>query len=225
MSIVALTVSSGCHIASAAFKPTLLGNVALQCCFKNTRGDVEVEEGGKWLLLQNCCLTGASTGGCVIFWCGRGVQSQGFWVMGFFGATRGVEELFTHNFIIGLLSWDPCQYSCLHLQLNSLKSWGWLSRKDWLLRCRTRISDEDEPAFSWCFHMHKIWKCLSLSKYKSKQLCVCATTLLKHCNTIVSVYCNTEKRLWKIKNRLKSQYDWTGYGVRNFHILYIVFYY
>lgn len=43
MSIVALTVSSGCHIASAAFKPTLLGDVALQSCFKNTRGDVEVE--------------------------------------------------------------------------------------------------------------------------------------------------------------------------------------
>lgn len=34
MSVVALTVSSGCHIASAAFKSTLFGNVAPQCCFK-----------------------------------------------------------------------------------------------------------------------------------------------------------------------------------------------
>ena len=34
MSIVALAVSSGCHIASAAFKPTLLGNAAPQCCNK-----------------------------------------------------------------------------------------------------------------------------------------------------------------------------------------------
>ena len=74
-------------------------------------GDVEEEEeeeegGGKknWLLLQNLCLTGASTGGCVISWCGRGVQSQGFWVMGFSGAIGDLEELFTHNFIIGLLS-------------------------------------------------------------------------------------------------------------------------
>lgn len=56
------------------------------------------------LLLQNLCLTGASTGGCVISRCGRGVQSQGFWVMGFFGAIGDLEELFTHNFIIGLLS-------------------------------------------------------------------------------------------------------------------------
>lgn len=44
MSVVALTVSSGCHIASAAFKSTLFGNVAPQCCFKNTRGDVQVKE-------------------------------------------------------------------------------------------------------------------------------------------------------------------------------------
>lgn len=106
--------------------------------------------GKKWLLLLNLCLTGASAGGCVIFRCGRGVQSQGFWVMGFLEATWDLEELFTHNFIIGLLSWDPCQCSCLHLQLDSLKAWGWRSCKDWLLRCRARISDEDEPDFSWC---------------------------------------------------------------------------
>lgn len=60
--------------------------------------------GKKRLRLQNLCLTGASTGGCVISWCGRGVQSQGFWVMGFFGAMGDLEELFSHNFIIGLLS-------------------------------------------------------------------------------------------------------------------------
>lgn len=47
MSVVALTVSSGCHIASAAFKSTLFGNVAPQCCFKNTLGDVQVKEEGK----------------------------------------------------------------------------------------------------------------------------------------------------------------------------------
>ena len=90
MSIVALTVSSGCHIASAAFKLTLLGNVAPQCCSKKKK--------------KNLCLTGASTGCCVISWCRRGVQSQGFWVMGFSGAIRDLQELFNHNFIICLLS-------------------------------------------------------------------------------------------------------------------------
>lgn len=56
------------------------------------------------LLLQNLCLTGASTGGCVSAWCGKGIQSQGLWVMGFFGAIGDLEELFTYNFIIGLLT-------------------------------------------------------------------------------------------------------------------------
>lgn len=125
--------------------------------------------GKKWLLLQNLCLTEASTEGSVIFWCGRGVQSQGFWVMGFFGAMGDLEELFTHNFIIGLLSWDPCQHSCLHLQLNSLKAWGWLSCKDWLLRCRTRISDEDDPDFSGCFRSREKGEGVATKQEKGKK--------------------------------------------------------
>lgn len=105
MSVVALTVSSGCHFASAAFKSTLFGNVAPQCCFK-APGEIRKKKGKKKirLLLQNLCLTGASTGGCVSAWCGKGIQSQGLWVMGFFGAIGDLEELFTYNFIIGLLS-------------------------------------------------------------------------------------------------------------------------
>lgn len=97
MSIVALTVSSGCHIASAAFKLTLLGNVAPQCCSK-TLGEMWKKK------KKNLFLTGASTGCCVISWYRRGVQSQGFWVMGFSGAIRDLQELFNHNFIICLLS-------------------------------------------------------------------------------------------------------------------------
>lgn len=46
MSIVALAVSSGCHSASGAFKPTLLGNVALQCCFKRL-GEMRKERNGR----------------------------------------------------------------------------------------------------------------------------------------------------------------------------------
>lgn len=51
------------------------------------------EEENKGLVLQeNLWLTGANTGGCVIFFWGgggRGVQSQGFWVMGLVGGDGG----------------------------------------------------------------------------------------------------------------------------------------
>lgn len=46
MSVVALTVSSGCHFASAAFKSTLFGNVAPQCCFK-APGEIRKKKGKK----------------------------------------------------------------------------------------------------------------------------------------------------------------------------------
>lgn len=104
MSAVTLAVSSGCHVAAAAaFESTLFGSATPRRCFK-TLG--ELRRGGKdenkgLLLGKNLWLTGANTGGCVIFWSGRGVQSRGFWVMGLAEATGDLEELFTHDFIIG----------------------------------------------------------------------------------------------------------------------------
>ena len=60
MSVVALTVSSGCHVAGAAFKPTLLGNAALKHLGrdgkkkrrKKEEEEEEEEEEKRWLLLQ-----------------------------------------------------------------------------------------------------------------------------------------------------------------------------
>lgn len=62
MSIVALTVSSGCHFAIAAFKPTLGENVVVYS-FKTLGANWKEE---KRLLLLNLCLTGGSNGVCVI---------------------------------------------------------------------------------------------------------------------------------------------------------------
>lgn len=156
MSIVALAVSSGCHSASGAFKPTLLGNVALQCCFKRL-GEMRKERNGrnkkkkKRLLLPNLCLTGAGTVGCVISWCGRGVQSQGFWVMGFFGAIGDLEELFTHNFIIGLLSRGSMPVLLPYtFNLTLWKPEVGPRVKAGCRGCRAGISDEDEPDSPWC---------------------------------------------------------------------------
>lgn len=106
MSIVALTVSSGCHIASAAFKPTLLGNAAPQCCFKILgeiwkKGEKKKKKASvaeplpdrsqHWRLCHLLVWERRSKPRLL----GNGV----LW-----GATGDLEELFTHNFIIGLLS-------------------------------------------------------------------------------------------------------------------------
>lgn len=96
--------------------------------------------------------------------CGRGVQSQGFWVMGFFGAIGDLEELFTHNFIIGLLSLEsiPGLLPTPSVQLFWKYS-IWPSCKGWLAGCGTSIGDEDDTDFLGFF-----WRVEALSRGKAQ---------------------------------------------------------
>lgn len=77
MSVVALAVSSGCHRAGAAFKSTLFGkrgSAALLLRHPGRYGGRRNKETWGFCCEKTFRLTGASTGGCVSSWCGRGVS-------------------------------------------------------------------------------------------------------------------------------------------------------